>query len=242
MDTGLLLNSIAPFLSIVLIDLVLAGDNAVVIAMAVRCLPRKQRSGALYFGAAGAVALRVLLTFFAAKFLQFSGIKLLGGVLILWIALKLFSQKTPAPDSDCTEAKTLRHAIGIIVMADLTMSLDNVLALAGASKGNPILLLFGLGLTIPFIVFTSSLLTHVMDRYPVIVYLGAAILGKVGAEMIFTDPMVAQSFQPSTALFSAMEAFFAVAVVAGGKFLVFRNYRQKAPRSMSLVPSKEDRI
>lgn len=242
MDTGLLLNSIAPFLSIVLIDLVLAGDNAVVIAMAVRCLPRKQRLGALCFGAAGAVALRVLLTFFAAKFLQFSGIKLLGGVLILWIALKLFSQKTSAPDSDCTETKTLWHAIGIIVMADLTMSLDNVLALAGASQGNPILLLFGLGLTIPFIVFTSSLLTHVMDRYPVIVYLGAAILGKVGAEMIFTDPMVAQSFQPSTAFLYAMEALFAVGVVAIGKLLVFRNNREKAPRSILLAPSKEDRI
>jgi len=217
MDTGLLLHSITPFLSIVLIDLVLAGDNAVVIAMAVRCLPRNQRLGALSFGAAGAVALRVLLTFFAAKFLQLSGVKLLGGVLILWIALRLFFQKAPDPDGDCAEARTLWHAIGIIVMADLTMSLDNILALAGASKGNPILLLFGLGLTIPFIVFTSSLLTHVMDRYPVIVYLGAAILGKVGAEMIFTDPIIAQSFQPSTAFVYAMEALFAVGVVAIGK-------------------------
>jgi YjbE family integral membrane protein len=205
--------------------------------MAVRCLPRKQRLQALYFGAAGAVALRVLLTFFAAKFLQFSGIKLLGGVLILWIALKLFSQKTPDRDSGCTEARTLWHAIGIIVMADLTMSLDNVLALAGASKGNLILLLFGLGLTIPLIVFTSSLLTHIMDRHPVIIYLGAAILGKVGAEMIFTDPMVAQTFQPSTALLYAMEALFAVGVVAVGKLLVFRNNRQtrsaSAPRKAS---------
>jgi YjbE family integral membrane protein len=242
MDTGLLLDSIAPFLSIVLIDLVLAGDNAVVIAMAVHCLPRKQRLVGLCFGAAGAVALRVLLTFFAAKFLQVSGIKLLGGVLILWIALKLFSQKMPTPDSGCTEAKSLWHAIGIIFMADLTMSLDNVLALAGASKGNPILLLFGLGLSIPFIMFTSSLLTLIMDRYPVIVYLGAAILGKVGAEMIFTDPMVVQSFQPSTAFLYAMEALFAVGVVAIGKLLVFRNNRQKAQRTVSLVPSKEDRI
>jgi YjbE family integral membrane protein len=163
------------------------------------------------------VALRVLLTFFAAKLLQFSGIKLLGGALILWIALKIFSQKTPDPDSGCAEARTLWHAIGMIVMADLTMSLDNVLALAGASKGNPILLLFGLGLTIPFIVFTSSLLTHVMDRYPFIVCLGAAILGKVGAEMIFTDPVIVQSFQPSAAFLYAMEALLAVGVMAIGK-------------------------
>jgi YjbE family integral membrane protein len=220
MNTGLLLDSIAPFLSIVLIDLVLAGDNAVVIAMAVRCLPRKQRLQALYFGAAGAVALRVLLTFFAAKLLQFSGIKLLGGLLILWIALRLFTQKTPTPDSDCTEAKTLRHAIGLIVMADLTMSLDNVLALAGASKGNLTLLFFGLGLSIPFIVFTSSLLTHMMDRYPVIIYLGAAILGKVGAEMIFTEPVITEALQPSVEFQYVIEALSAVGVIAAGKLWV----------------------
>jgi YjbE family integral membrane protein len=220
MNSGLLLDSVAPLLSIILIDLVLAGDNAVVIAMAVRCLPRKQRLQALSFGAAGAVGLRVVLTYFAARLLHLSGVKLLGGVLILWIALRLFTQKMPGPDRDCAAASNLWHAMGMIVTADLTMSLDNVLALAGASKGNPILLLFGLGLSIPFLVFTSSLLTHMMDRYPVIVYLGAAILGKVGAEMILTEPVIAEALQPSVEFQYVIEALSAVGVIAAGKLWV----------------------
>lgn len=111
------------------------------------------------------------------------------------------------------------------------MSLDNVLALACASQGNPILLLFGLGMTIPFIVFTSSLLTLVMDRYPVIVYLGAAILGKVGAEMIFTDPIITEALMPPADFQYAMEALFAFGVIAVGRILAFRNNLQKTPHS-----------
>jgi YjbE family integral membrane protein len=210
---------VTAFLSIVLIDLVLAGDNAVVIAMAVRSLPRKQRLKGLMGGAAAAVVFRVIITFFAAKCLQFSYVKLLGGALILWIAVKLFVKGVPDVGGH-RKAETLWHAMWIIVVADLTMSLDNILAVAGASKGNPFLLIFGLGLSIPFVVFTSNLLSMLMDKYPMIVYLGAAILGKVGAEMIFTDPVITEAFQPSVEFQYAMEALFAVGVIAIGKLWI----------------------
>src|SRR5512137_3005989 len=152
--------------SIVLIDLILAGDNAVVIAMAVRSLPREHRRRGIVLGSAAAVLLRVVATFFVAQLLRAPYVKLLGGLLIGWIAIKLF------------------------VVADITMALDNMLAVGGASHGDIFLLLFGLALSIPFVVFTSGLLSLLMDRYPVIVYLGAAVLGKVSAEMILTDPVV----------------------------------------------------
>ena len=152
-------------LSIVLIDLILAGDNAVVIAMAVRSLPRKQRTRGIAFGAGAAVILRVTLTFFAAQLLQINFIKFIGGAVILWIAVKLFVEG--APDEEVKrEAKTLWQAIWVIIIADITMSTDNVLAVAGASKGNLFLLLFGLALSIPFVVFTSNLLSMLMDKYP----------------------------------------------------------------------------
>ena len=164
-------------LNIVIIDLILAGDNAVVIAMAVRSLPRKQRRWGIMLGAGAAVVLRVVLTFFVAQLLEISFIKLAGGVLIAWIAVKLFLEG--APEQEDREARTLWQAMRLIVIADITMSTDNVLAVAGASHGNLFLLIFGLALSIPFVVFTSNLLAMLMDRYPIIIYLGAAVLGRV---------------------------------------------------------------
>ena len=174
-------------LNIVIIDLILAGDNAVVIAMAVRSLPRRQRRWGIMLGAGAAVVLRVVLTFFVAQLLEISFIKLAGGVLIAWIAVKLFLEG--APEQEDREARTLWQAMRLIVIADITMSTDNVLAVAGASHGNLFLLIFGLALSIPFVVFTSNLLAMLMDRYPIIIYLGAAVLGRVAGEMIFTDPV-----------------------------------------------------
>jgi YjbE family integral membrane protein len=207
------------FMSIVLIDLILAGDNAVVIAAAVRTLPRKQRQKGILLGAGAAVVLRVVLTYFAAQLLQMSYVKLIGGIFILWIAVKLFVDS--APDEEVRQSATsILQALWVIVVADLTMSVDNVLAVAGASKGNLFLLLFGLGLSIPFVVFTSNLLAYMMDKYPFIIYLGAGILGKVGGEMIFTDPIIAGTVQIPDVLLYALEALFAVGVIAVGKLWV----------------------
>ncbi len=202
--------------SIVIIDLILAGDNAVVIAMAVRSLPKEQRRKGILFGAGAAVLLRVILTFFVAQLLQINYLKLIGGSLILWIAVKLFIEGAPE-DTRERQATTVAQAIRIIVIADITMALDNMLAVAGASHGNVFLLLFGLGLSIPFVVFTSNLLSMLMDKYPVIVYIGAAILGKVGGEMMITDPVVVSLLAPNKLVQYLVEASFAAGVIVVGK-------------------------
>jgi YjbE family integral membrane protein len=202
--------------SIVIIDLILAGDNAVVIAMAVRSLPHDQRKKGILFGSGAAVLLRVILTFFVAQLLQLSYVKLVGGVLILWIAVKLFMEGVPEENVE-KEAKTISQAIKIIVIADITMALDNMLAVGGASHGNLFLLLFGLGLSIPFVVFTSGLLSMLMDKYPVIIYIGAAILGKVGGEMIITDPFTVGLISPGKVMIYSVEIIFAVGVILTGK-------------------------
>jgi YjbE family integral membrane protein len=218
-DMGFNLDFLWRLVSIVIIDLILAGDNAVVIAMAVRSLPREQRRKGIVFGSATAVILRVLLTFFVSQLLQVSFIKLFGGALIIWIAVKLFIEGAPEGDLN-KDATTVSQAIRTIVIADISMSLDNVLAVAGVSGGSMFLLLFGLGLSIPFIVFTSNLLSMLMDRYPIIIYVGAAILGKVGGEMMITDPLVMNYFAPGKLLQYSVEAAFAILVVVVGKLWI----------------------
>lgn len=203
-------------MSIVIIDLILAGDNAVVIAMAVRSLPHDQRKKGIIFGAGAAVLIRVIVTFFVAQLLQINYVKLAGGLLILWIAVKLFVEGAPEEGLE-KEATTIWQAIKIIVIADITMATDNTLAVAGASHGNLFLLLFGLGLSIPFVVFTSNLLSMLMDRYPIIIYIGAAILGRVGGEMIITDPVVVRYLSPGKVLQYSVEAGLAIGVLVAGK-------------------------
>jgi YjbE family integral membrane protein len=213
-------------LSIVLIDIVLAGDNAVVIALAVRKLPAKQRLVGIALGSAFAVVLRVGLTFVAAQLLALNYIKLGGGLLILWIAVKLLVDNT-GEKAHGKEAGGLWQAVWLILVADITMSLDNVLAVAGASKGSLGLLLFGLGLSIPLVVFTSNLLARLMDRYPVIIYVGAATLGKVGGDMIMTDRLVAATLQPTPWLVHAVEGTLALGVILVA--LAWQRRRRRPP-------------
>jgi YjbE family integral membrane protein len=172
--------------SVVLINIVLSGDNAIVIALAVKTLPRAKRKWGLFLGAGVAVLLRIGFTLVAVRLMQIPFLKLGGGLVILGIALKLLydhEEKGGSPPS----VSTLFHAIWIITVADLTMSLENVLAVAGASRGSTLLLWTGLGLSIPLVMFASGILSRLMDRFPLIVVLGAAILGYVGGEMIAGD-------------------------------------------------------
>jgi YjbE family integral membrane protein len=206
--------------SIIVINIVLSGDNAVVIAMAVRSLPRAQRQKGILVGAAGAVVLRVILTFFVARFLQTPYLKLIGGALILWLAVKLFVDTNPENDSE-KEASTIWQALKIIVIADITMSLDNMLGVGAASKGNLFLLIFGLTTSIPIMIFTSNLLSMLMDKYPIIITIGAALLGKVGAEMIVTDPVLEQFLPHSELFIYLIEAISAIGVVVIGKLWVW---------------------
>lgn len=213
--------------SIVLIDLLLAGDNALVIAMAVRALPERQRRIATLFGAAAAVGLRVVLTIMAARLLGIEFIKLSGGGFIIWIAVKVLTDASSEPSAEPPLGHLL-EAIWYIVVADITMSIDNVLAVAGAARGSVPLIIFGLGVSIPFVVFSSKLIATLMDRYPFVVFLGSAILGKVGAEMMITDPFIVRMMHPPEWLKYVAEGLAIAGILAVGKVLSARTQKARA--------------
>jgi len=216
MPVGTVPRLLVDYSSIILIDLLLAGDNALVIAMAVRVLPQRQRRIAITFGAAAAVALRVFITIAAARLLGIEFIKLLGGAFVIWIAVKVLGDASSAPAAAPTRGSFLQ-AIWFIVFADITMSIDNVLAVAGAARGSVPLIIFGLCVSIPFVVFSSNLIAVLMDRYPAILYLGAAILGKVGGEMVVTDPFVMQTLHPSVPLTYVAEGLAIAGILVAGR-------------------------
>jgi len=211
----------AAVMSIVLIDLVLAGDNAVVIAMAVRNLPGKQRLWGIALGAGAAVVVRVIATFLVAQLLNIQFIKLVGGAVIIWIAVKLL---TECADEECKdhECGSIWQAVWIIIVADMSMGIDNMLAVGAASHGNLFLLLFGLVLSIPFVVFMSNILSKLMNRYPIILWLGAGILGKVGGEMMITDPWVHGLLNPPKWVEYAVMVFFVAFVCGLSKWIANR--------------------
>jgi YjbE family integral membrane protein len=211
----------AAVMSIVLIDLVLAGDNAVVIAMAVKNLPGKKRQWGIVLGAGGAVVIRVLCTFLVAQLLTMSFVKLIGGALIIWIAVKLLTDGA-REESRERECGSLWQALWVIIVADLSMGIDNMLAVGAASHGNLFLLLFGLALSIPFVVFMSNLLSRWMERWPIILWIGAAVLGRVGGEMMITDPWVQGLLNPSKGVEYTVQAFFILFVCVSSKWLVRR--------------------
>lgn len=180
---------------IILIDIVLSGDNAVVIALACRNLSPEQRKKGIFWGVAGAVGLRVVLTVFAALVMNLPWLKFTGGLLLLWIAVKLMLPE----DEDGHDIEPSAHlwgAVKTIVVADFVMSLDNVIGVAGAAHGNLALLLFGLAVSIPLIVWSSQLILHWMERFPVIVLFGAGLLGYVAGQMVFSDPGVRAVLPP----------------------------------------------
>ena len=211
----------AAVMSIVLIDLVLAGDNAVVIAMAVRNLQGKRRQLGIILGAGGAVVIRVLCTFLVAQLLNLSFVKLVGGAVIIWIGVKLL---TDCSKEECREREcgSLWQALWVILVADLSMGVDNMLAVGAASHGNLFLLLFGLALSIPFVVFMSNLLSRWMERWPIILWIGAAVLGRVGGEMMITDPWVQGLLSPSKEVEYAVQVFFVLFVCLSSKWLIKR--------------------
>ena len=216
-------------LSIILIDVLLAGDNAVVIAMAVRSLPPRQRHRGIILGSLAAVLLRIVLTFFIAQLLLTPFVMFFGGCLILWIAVKLLVQGSRVVKE--REAAGVAEAVRIIIVADTSMALDNMLAVAGASRGNVFLLLFGLGVSIPLVIFTSDLLSKLMNRYPVIVVLGAAILGNVGGDMLVSDPFVVRFVGEEPWIEWTARIVFAVGVVTAGVILSRRKNSEASPHS-----------
>jgi YjbE family integral membrane protein len=172
-------------LKIIGVNIILSGDNAVVIALAARSLPPKQQKQAVFWGAGAAIVLRVVLTLFAVALLALPWLKLVGSVLLFWIGIKLL-----IPEDDEADIKAHEHlmsAIKTILIADLVMSLDNVIAVAAAAGGNVVLLVLGLAISIPLVIFGATMLIKLMERYPVIITIGAGLIGWVAGEMLVGD-------------------------------------------------------
>jgi YjbE family integral membrane protein len=214
-------------LSIVVVDLTLSGDNAVVVAAAAKPLPRALRNRALVGGAACAVITLVVAASFAGRLLQVKFLQLIGGAAVLWIAVGLFREEPP-PEASAAHLTSFWKSVGFIVIADVTMSTDNILAVAAIAQGNPVLLLLGLGLSIPLVVFASGLLAKLMDSYPVIVYVGGALLGRVAGQMLMTDAFTLQTLAPSTAMSYSVEVGCAIGVVIAGVWLKSRRARHES--------------
>jgi len=207
--------------SIILANVVLSGDNAVVIAMAARSLPARQQTRAIFWGSAAAIVMRIGLTLLAVEMLKWPYLKVVGALLLLYIGISLLSEDGGKGGEK--EIRGVAAAIRTILVADLVMSLDNVLAVAAAAQGNTPLLVIGLGISIPLIIFGSTLLLKVMERFPIIITLGAALLGFLAGEMLLTDPAVEARFgKLSETIVNVAGAIGAAIVVAVGTWLARR--------------------
>jgi YjbE family integral membrane protein len=205
--------------SIILANVVLSGDNAVVIALAARSLPPRQQSKAIFWGSGAAIVMRIVLTLIAVEMLKWPWLKVVGALLLVYIGISLLSEDD-GKEGEGHEAGGTMVAIRTILVADLVMSLDNVLAVAAAAKGNTLLLILGLAISIPLIIFGSTLLLKVMERFPIIITLGAALLGFLAGQMLLTDPAVTARFgEPSHEVVNGAGTIGAAMVVALGLWL-----------------------
>lgn len=213
--------------SIIWVNILLSGDNAVVIAMAARSLPPHQQKKAIFWGSAAAIVMRIGLTVIALEMLKWPYLKIIGGLLLVYIGVTLLLEEDDGGDQGKSgNDGSLMTAIRTILIADLVMSLDNVLAVAAAAKGNVPLLVIGLAVSIPLIIFGSTLLLKVMEKFPIIVTAGAALLGFLAGEMLLTDPaVVARYGELSHTVVNIAGAIGALLVVAIGTAL---NRRHKA--------------
>mgnify|MGYP001283910299 CR=1 FL=1 len=216
---------------IVMVNLVLSGDNAVVIALACRNLKPELQKKAVFWGSFGAIALRVILTFIAVWMLKIPFVQMIGGLLLIWIAIKLLVGDEE--ESHIGSGSSMREAMKTIIFADLIMSLDNVIAVAGAANGNLLLVIIGLAISIPLIIWGSQLLMKLMSRFPIIVLLGAALLGYTAGEMIVGDKLVGPFLEGLLpALHIILPIGLAIIVVAAGSVLK-RKAESKAQERMA---------
>ena len=207
---------------IIMIDLLLSGDNAVMIALACRNLPLEQRRKGILFGVAGAIVLRIVLTFFAVGMLSLPYLKLVGAVLLIWIGIKLILPEDEN-SADSIQAETrLFGAVKTIIIADFIMSLDNVLGVAAAAHGNVTLLVFGLLVSIPLIAWSSQLVLKLIDRFPFIIYAGGVLLGYVAGEMLVSEALFSSLMEAQHYLHWLIPVFCALLVLAAGMWLAMR--------------------
>ena len=223
--------------TIVWVNILLSGDNAVVIALAARSLPPQQKKQAVIWGSVAAIALRVVLMIVAVELLKLPFLKIIGGLLLLWIAIQLLMPGTGNGSAKIKDSGNLGAAIRTMIFADFVMSLDNVIGVVAAANGNLVLLVLGVAVGIPLIVFGSTLILKVMDRFPLIITFGAALLGYIAGEMLITDPAVAdwvashahrlKDIMPGPLEFSMAGVISAIMVVVVGKLLAARAGPQK---------------
>jgi YjbE family integral membrane protein len=228
-------------LQIIAIDILLGGDNAVVIALACRKLPDEQRSKGIFWGVVGAIALRIVLIFFALQLLDVPWLKIIGALLLVWIGVKLL-QPEEEGHGEVAAASTLVAAIKTIIVADAVMSLDNVIAVAAAANGSMMLVVFGILVSIPIVVWGSQLVLKLMDRYPIVITGGGALLGWIAGGMIIGDPALpADLFSGIPYAKQVLAAVGALLVLALGKLLAMRTVavRHVAPTDL-LAENKED--
>ena len=213
-------------MTIIWVNIILSGDNAVVIALAARSLPKDQQNKTIFWGAIAAVVLRIILTLFVVALLQYPYLRIVGGLLLFWIAVKLL---IPEHDDDDIESSVnVLQAIKTILIADLVMSLDNVIAVAAVAKGSIMLLVLGLLISIPLVVYGATMLMKLMVRYPNIITIGAALIGYVSGEMPVTDPVVVEWFEINARWLIGFEVFavgevrlkLSVAGLIAGAFVV----------------------
>ncbi len=218
--------------AIIVIDLVLAGDNAIVIALAARSLPRHLQQRAVFWGTGGAIAARVIMTLAVVWLLAVPGLRLIGGLLLVWIAYRLLVPKTEDhAEHHVAPTVTFRSAIKTIVIADAVMGLDNVLGVAGAAKGSMVLVVLGLLISIPIMVLGSSLVLKWLDRFPWLIYAGAGVLAWTAAGMIMSEPLIGQYF----AMHRAISWGFYVLAVGG---LLCAGWWRNARRRQSAIKPK----
>jgi YjbE family integral membrane protein len=203
-------------LKIIWINILLSGDNAVVIALAARGLPPEQQRKAILFGSGAAVVLRIGLTIIAAWLMALQELQVIGGLLLLWIGAQLLANEEES-DSDAKEHANLMSAVRTILIADVVMSLDNVIGVAAAAKGDQVLLIIGLAISIPLVVFGSSMMIKLMERYPSIITFGAALIGWVGGETIASDVLLKEFVADNTWFHYACSAAGAVIVILWGR-------------------------
>lgn len=203
-------------LQIVWINIILSGDNAVVIALAARTLPPAQQRQAVLFGSGAAVLLRIVLTVVAVKLMALPYLQIVGGLLLLWIGVQLMGEEDDAHETEKHHG-SMSAAVRTILVADLVMSLDNVIAVAATAKGSMLLLILGLAISIPLVIFGSTLMIKLMERYPVIVILGAALIGWVGGETVASDAALKDVVHTMPWLHYAAAALGVVVVLGVGK-------------------------
>ena len=207
---------------IVIIDLVLSGDNAVVIGMAAHRLEPRQRKAAILIGGGAAIALRISLTAIAALLLKLQGLQLLGGILLIWIGWKLLKVEEDEHEG-VKAAASMSGAIATILVADFIMSLDNVLGVAGASEGNLTLLVFGLVLSMAILMFMGSLVADLINKAWWLAYVGAGVIAWTGTAMIFEDPLVRTRFLVAGVRLHLISAAIAIATLGAAHWLRSRN-------------------